>query len=642
MKKILAIAVLLAGFLQAGAQVNFTALELSDKTPGQNQKLSFVFNKKFSPLVRQDGVDIAIYQFNTKFGYKVIEPVITKKAELYSGSFTVDSNAAVLLFSFSYGEEKDNNKNDGYIVPVYDAKGKILPEAYSVTYNIYSGYGEMLTGLTTNRDKGTEVINEAIKKDPSLKNNPVIFSTYLGSINAKLKSEAPPVIQQELEAYAKKGDLTEKDYQLMIDWYNRTNKPEMKEKGAALATEMKSKFPNGVWLKNEAGMAFNREKDIAKKEQLYNDYLAKYPATPDTKALLDNFAFQLASAKANDALQKKDFDAYFKALQPLKPSQQASINNNHSWNMAEKDQDLAEAKKMSWQATGFAQQEVKNPSGPKPDNATKKAWLEGRQKTYAMYGDTYAFILYKLGEYKEGYKYAKEAATINELKDPENNERYAMLAEKVLPATETKKLIEGFVEEGSASSASKEILKNIYVKEKGSDAGYDTYISALEETANNKKKAEIAGKIIKEKAPAFALKDFDGNEVSLASLKGKVVVVDFWATWCGPCIASMPGMNKTLTKYKDNPNVKFVFIDTWENVEDKLKNAKDFMAKKNYPFHVLMDNKDEVVASFGVNGIPTKFIVDKEGNIRFKSVGFNGNDDALVFELSTMIEMAGM
>ena len=65
------------------------------------------------------------------------------------------------------------------------------------------------------------------------------------------------------------------------------------------------------------------------------------------------------------------------------------------------------------------------------------------------------------------------------------------------------------------------------------------------------------------------------------------------------------------------------------------------MKNKNFPFYVLMDNDNKMVADFKVSGIPTKFVIDKEGKIRFKSIGFSGNDDALVDELTTMIELAG-
>ena len=642
MKKLLILCVLAVAAFSLNAQVSFTALEISSAKPMQNSAIKFTYNKKFSPLVKEAGVDIVIYQFTDNGRYKVIEPAITKKNDLYIGNFKLDNNATALLFGFSYNDVKDNNKKDGYIVPLYDKDGAILPESYSSVYNLYNGQAEYLTGLNADKAKAISFLEDALKNKPSLKNNTAFFGTYLGSISSKLKGESIPVITQELEAYSKRANLTEKDYILMIGWYNRANKPELKEKANALTTEMKTKFPQGEWQKNELRTAFSKEKDIEKKEQLYKDFLSKYPETKNDKLTNDLLLEQLGSAKANAALQRKDFEGYFKVLEQLSFKQQASLNNNNAWNMAEKDENLEEAKKMSWQAVNYARQEWKEPKEAKPDYATNKQWKEGAERTYAMYGDTYGFIMYKLGNYKEGYTYAKEAAGINKFKDAEYNERYALLASKVLPDAETKKIIEQLVEEGAAASTTKEILKTIYTKEKGFEDGYDKYIAALEQTANNKKRAEIAKEMLNEKAPAFALKDFDGNEVSLASLKGKVVVVDFWATWCGPCIASMPGMNKALTKYKDNPNVKFLFVDTWENVEDKLKNAKDFMTKKNYPFHVLMDNKDEVVSAFGVSGIPTKFVVDKNGNIRFKSVGFNGNDDALVFELSTMIEMAGM
>ena len=116
-------------------------------------------------------------------------------------------------------------------------------------------------------------------------------------------------------------------------------------------------------------------------------------------------------------------------------------------------------------------------------------------------------------------------------------------------------------------------------------------------------------------------------------------MLDFWATWCGPCLASFPAMKKAQNKLSKNNEVKFLFINTREQAEDKTKKVKDFLIKNNYPFHVLMDEKNEVLAQYDVPGIPTKFVIDKNGNIRFKSVGFGGNAEELIMELEQMVSM---
>jgi thiol-disulfide isomerase/thioredoxin len=117
------------------------------------------------------------------------------------------------------------------------------------------------------------------------------------------------------------------------------------------------------------------------------------------------------------------------------------------------------------------------------------------------------------------------------------------------------------------------------------------------------------------------LKTADGKTITTDDWKGKVVFIDFWATWCGPCIRSFPGLQKLYDKYKSNPDVIFAVVNVWERVEDRFASVKTFLSKNPYTFPILFDLKDEMVKGYGVTGIPSKFILDKNGIGRFMEVG---------------------
>lgn len=96
---------------------------------------------------------------------------------------------------------------------------------------------------------------------------------------------------------------------------------------------------------------------------------------------------------------------------------------------------------------------------------------------------------------------------------------------------------------------------------------------------------------------------------------------------------------------QDQKNVVFLFIDTWENGKDFKLAVEDFLTRNDYPFNVLYDeanpktSKCDVVESFGVKGIPSKFVIDPNGFIRFSVTGFGGDDESVVKEISAMVKL---
>ena len=118
------------------------------------------------------------------------------------------------------------------------------------------------------------------------------------------------------------------------------------------------------------------------------------------------------------------------------------------------------------------------------------------------------------------------------------------------------------------------------------------------------------------KAPAWKLKDLQGKEVSSADFKGKVVVIDFWATWCPPCRKAIPELMELQKKYADKGLV-IIGISMDENRAE----LEAFVKKMNFNYKVLQFNDDVVTAYFDSDGLPRTILIDPEGAIRDVQVG---------------------
>lgn len=118
-------------------------------------------------------------------------------------------------------------------------------------------------------------------------------------------------------------------------------------------------------------------------------------------------------------------------------------------------------------------------------------------------------------------------------------------------------------------------------------------------------------------APDFTLKGIDGKDLALSSLKGKVVIIDFWATWCPPCREEIPGFIEMYKKYKDQ-GLEIIGISV-DKDENKLKK---FIADNGVNYPIVSFTKDVTEAYGGIQSIPTTFILDHQLNIVGKHIGF--------------------
>lgn len=609
-------------FSTANAQSSKNNFSFSPEKPSAHQKVTVKYDASGTNLNGAAEMKFTAAFYSTDLD-NTETYIMSKNGSMWTGEFTVPEKSKGVFIWFSDGDVKDINNKLGYVIYFHDGNGNLLPGCYAGLADGYASWLGMFE-FDTNYDLAAEYFKKEFSVHPELK--PDYFVSFIISLAASLGTDSKDVILKEMDELRTNPNLPESVLSFMSTRYDRLQRKDDAEKVKA---EMLAKYPNGETVQGQKYSEYRKLKSPEDKINFIGEFKKSFPGSRYIEAMQNDLI--------RTYTQSGEFD---KALSLIKSGENTSPANYDYLAKSVNDKGKTEeAVNIVKQGIELAEKELSNPASEKTSYMTSEEWLNQRKTTLGGLLSTYASILESAGKQAEALNALQKAVDLQQGKEKDVNESFASLLIKTGQYEKAKGMLGKFISDGTGTPAMKDLLKEAYLKTGGVDAGFGKYYDDLYAVAKKKIVAKLSAEMINEPAPQFSLSDLDGKEVSLASLKCKTVIVDFWATWCPPCLASFPGMKIAVEQHSSDPDVEFLFVDTWERVDNKKENAIEFIKKNNYPFHVLQDNENSVVSMFKVSGIPTKFIIDKAGNIRFKSVGFGGDINQLAEELGIIIEM---
>ncbi len=614
-------------------QIGLSQLNFEPKYPVPGETITMTYDLINSPLYGVEDIDFLLYSFDE--GYPAVHEIAYQQSDnQLMATFTTDKTTklvSVILRDARDEKVLDNREGRGYQKLMCDGQ-EPLAGAYYQKAMLKNNYSRIV-GIDRDQEKSIVLIEREIDKFGPLDRKQQ--ETYLSLLSRVDKERAKTLAEAFIPTLKKKSRGSAEYMASLKQCYDLLDDKEMAEK---IANKIRKKYPNGEFVQAELINQFFDSKDINEKVNLYGNINSE--SLPENyKSSLNYMASNLATHFATEGDWEK-FEHYMAKIEDNLSL--ASAFNSVAWKLS--GEGLEEEAIDVEKGLKYSKKSLKNLDihrsnlENKPKYFTVKQWERNLGYSHSSFADTYALLSYKAGNHEDALTHQQKACELRKFEDASLNEVYSIYYEEVKGPKATGQLLEGFIEEGHASAKMKEQFQRIFMDHYTKADLYARFMADLESKGKEKLEEEIIKDILDMESPNFTLVNLDGQTVSSESLKGKVVVLDFWATWCGPCIKSFPGMQKAVNKYQDDPEVEFLFVDTWQSEEDKEKIVKDFIAEHEYTFNVLMDNENKVVADYKVEGIPTKFIIGKDQKIRFKSVGFGGNDDKLLDELSIMIE----
>lgn len=654
LKKILFLHILLAFSFAVCAQ-SPAAFKVAPERPESGKPLTITYDASQTGLSGKKQINAVVYQY-INYKWKAADLKLDGVQNHWKATFNVPADCGFLGFKFTSGEQTDNNQDQGYFVMMSDPqrKGLNAPGGYagwgmarSPKYGMDIPNYIKFEGIS---DSATyHWLNQEISFNQPSKS--ILAYPYATALNATFKDDAAPRLQRVM-AYLKRPEASE------LDLFNGRRIAQYLLNDKKLADSIEKvwaqRFPNGSLARLAAYKNINQSRDIPTILAASEKFLKDFPEYQHNQVIDEqnriNYGMVYQNIMVFGAMQHPDGDEVARYVDSL--SFEALPNVFYKLIQIPYDKgNLNRLKEYSdLLVKRFEYFRTHQPESMAYLSPTE--WQKEYKRLFVLnVSRVYSGLLNKAGLYAQALRVTEEAQKIQHYKQAAINHEQAIALQKLGKNAELEKLLIKSMFENQSSTGMTAMLEALYIKRKKSAAGFEAYLESLKNPANLKKnQEELKGRMIKKEMPDWSMKDLKGNTVTLAGLKGKTIVMDFWATWCVPCKASFPGMKLAVEKYKNDPDVVFLFIDTEEYKAGFRAEVAQYIKDNQYPFQVLFDNQTEgaktndevfsrVAKTFTISGIPQKLIIDRNGFLRFISIGYGGSATALADEISSLIEL---